>query len=222
MNKILRRVKFEIDPNEPISGVKAISLVDEPAIMSNFEYFNKAKKIDKFQKFIVDGKEFEGVTHGLVLKPDIDILRYDALGEPYYGYFTAETIKSIRDKYHREMMTNQFNTDHNGDNMIDAYLIESFIIDSEERLADVKKKGIEDATMGSWYVQAKIDDAEAFQRVVNGELNGFSVEVYLDKILEKNNYKKDIKIFNRKNLNFGINILILKVLILSNNILTKV
>jgi hypothetical protein len=70
-------------------------------------------------------------------------------------------------------------------------LIESFIIDSEERLADVKKKGIEDATLGSWYIQAKIEDQEAFERVVKGELNGFSVEVYLDKILETNNYKRN-------------------------------
>jgi hypothetical protein len=186
-NIVIPRVRFEINSDDPLNGVKTISLVDEPAIESDFIFFNKASK----NKFIeLKGENFKQVVAGLALIPDKDILRFDNLGEPYFGYFTKDSIEQIRNKFHKELLTNQVNTDHNSNNYIDAFLIESFIIDSEERLSDVKAKGIEEATIGSWYVAYKIEDKETFQRVLNGELKGFSVEIFLQRfhrVIDKNN-----------------------------------
>jgi hypothetical protein len=58
-------------------------------------------------------------------------------------------------------------------------LLESFIIDSDERLKDVQAKGIKEAVLGSWFIAYKIEDAQTFQRVLKGELKGFSVEIFL-------------------------------------------
>lgn len=187
MERIIPLVQFTFDENNPESGMKGISLVDEPAIESKFQYFDKAKELKQF--FQVAG--YEGVVQGLALKPDMPILRYDMNKNPYYGYFTKETIKKLRDSFQKHLQTNNVSTDHNGKS-VDGYLMESFIIDSEARLADVKSRGIEDATMGSWFVQYKIEDPKVFQRVVDGELKGFSIEAFLQTFLkvENNNQNK--------------------------------
>jgi hypothetical protein len=181
MDRIVPLVQFTFDPNKKESGMVGISLVDKPAIESNFQYFEEQKP--KPQYFKVEG--YEGIVQGLALIPDKPILRYDKNDNPYFGYFTAETIKQLKNKFSKDLMTNNVSADHNG-KIVDGYLTESFIIDSPERLADVKARGIADATMGSWFVQYQIDDPATFQRVVDGELRGFSIEAFLQSFLQVN------------------------------------
>lgn len=188
MERIIPLVQFTFDEKNPEAGMKGISLVDEPAIESNFQFFDKTKEVRQY--FQVAG--YEGVVQGLALKPDMPILRYDMNKNPYYGYFTSETIKKLRDSFQKHLQTNNISTDHNGKS-VEGYLTESFIIDSESRLADVKSRGIEDATMGSWFVQYKIEDPKVFQRVVDGELRGFSVEAFLQTFLKTNNNPNKIE-----------------------------
>lgn len=184
MDKVIPRVQFDIDSDNPSMGVKVISLVEEPAIESNFVFFNKEKQKSKFIE--LKGEKFKQVVAGLALIPDKDILRLDVNGEPYYGVFSKEVVEKARTKFHKELLTNRVNTDHSSKDYVDAFLIESFIIDSEERLADVKAKGIEEAVIGSWFVAYKIEDAEIFKKVVSGELNGFSVEIFLQELYSNN------------------------------------
>jgi hypothetical protein len=189
MDKVIPRVQFDIDENNPSMGVKVISLVDDPAIESNFVFFNKEKAKKKFIE--LKGEKFKQIVAGLALIPDKDILRIDASGEPYVGVFSTEVVEKVRTKFHKELLTDRVNTDHSSNSYVDAYLIESFIIDSDERLADVKAKGIEEATIGSWFVAYKIEDAEVFKKVVSGELNGFSVEIFLQELYTKQNNSKE-------------------------------
>lgn len=192
MDKI-RKVEFTIDNNNPLNGVKTISLVEQPAIESDFVYFNKPTTFIELKS-----ETYKQVVLGLALIPEKYILRFDGLGEPYYGYFSQNTIEQIRNKFHKELLTSQVNTDHNSNYYIDAYLIESFIIDSPERLADVHGKGVAEATIGSWMVAYKIEDPQTFQRVLSGELRGFSVEVFLQQFCKTDNN-------NNKNLDTVMN-----------------
>ncbi len=187
MEKI-KRVKFDIDKSNPLSGVRTMSLVSEPAIESDFKYFSKEKK-----KYIeLKATNLKQVVAGLALIPDKDILRFDNNGEPYYGYFTSDSIEAIRNDFHKKQMTSNVNVEH--EQYTQGYLIESFIIDSPELLKAVQAKGIEDATIGSWFVAYKIEDPQVFQKVVDGELKGFSVEIYLSKL---SNEKDKQNNFNR-------------------------
>lgn len=181
----MKRVEFLIDENLDLAGVKTISLVDYPAVESNFKFFSKEKQDVKYVQH--KGEEYKQVVAGLALIPDKTILRYDENNEPYEGFFSAETIEKIRNKFHKEGLTHSVNTDHNPDNYINAYLLESFIVDSEERLNDVKQKGIDEVKLGSWFVSYKIEDKETFENVVSGKLNGFSVEAYLQEQFNKQN-----------------------------------
>lgn len=177
----MKRVKFEIDPNDDLTGVKTMSLVDEPAMESDFVAFSKEKP--QYIELKVEG--YKQVVAGLALIPEKNVLRVASDGEKYLAYFTKDSIEQIRNKFHKQMLTNQVNVDHSQQDYINAYLIESFIIDSEQRLADVANKGIKEPVMGSWFVAYKIEDKQVFQEVLDGKLKGFSVEIFVQKLFKK-------------------------------------
>ena len=188
--KDLPLVNFTFDPDETSDGIKAVALVDVPAIESEAIHFNKEeKKTIRFVK--VDDVEYEGKVAGLLLRHSFPILRVDANENFYYGQFTPEVVKGLQEKFHKELQSNNVNTDHS-DNKIDAYLVSDYIIESEEMLQHVNTTlGHEDAQIGDWFGIYKIDDVETFERVVEGELTGFSIEAFLEvefnKIIKNNN-----------------------------------
>jgi len=193
MEKI-RRVKFDIDKNNPLSGVKTMSLVSDPAIESDFKFFSKQ---DNPKKYIeLKATNYKQVVAGLALIPDKDIKRFDVEGNEYFGYFTSDSIEAIRNQFHKQEMTSRVNVEHDQQDYIDAYLIESYIVDSPEMLKAVQAKGIEDVVLGSWYVAYKIESPEVFAKAVSGELKGFSVEIFLAKFtkaIQENNLNKSEK-----------------------------
>lgn len=177
----MKRVKYEIDSKDKVTGVKVMSLVDEPAMKS--EFVAMAEEKPQFIELKLEG--YKQVVAGLALIPDKDFLRTDSDGEPYMAYFTKETIEAIRNKFHKEQMTSSVNVDHSQHDFIDAYLIESFIIDSQERLADVTAKGIKEPVIGAWFVAYKIEDQKTFEMVLDGKLKGFSVEIFIKKTFKE-------------------------------------
>jgi hypothetical protein len=176
----MKRVKFEIDPKDGVTGVKVMSLVDVPAMQS--EFVAMAEEKPQYVEMKLEG--YKQVVAGLALIPDKDFLRKTPEGEAYKAYFTKESIESIRNKFHKEQMTANVNVDHSQHDFIDAYLIESFIIDSPERLADVTAKGIKDGVIGAWFVAYKIEDEKTFKMVLDGKLKGFSVEIFVHKMFK--------------------------------------
>lgn len=191
----MKRVKYDIDSKDNITGVKVMSLVDEPAMKS--EFVAMAEEKHQFVELKIEG--YKQVVAGLALIPDKDFLRTDSEGEPYMAYFTKETIEAIRNKFHKEQMTSNVNVDHSQIDFIDAYLIESFIIDSNERLADVTAKGIKDPVIGAWFVAYKIEDKKTFEMVLDGKLKGFSVEIFIKKTFKEEKPKVEPIIEKPKN-----------------------
>lgn len=170
--------QFIIDDSQE-SGVKTISLVDDPAIQSFFVAFDNQKPKQKYFK-----SEFEQVVFGIALQPDYPIYRIDyETGEEYYGIFTAETIKKIVHKFHKELQSNNVNLMHNNQAYINAYMFSDFIVESDLQIEFLKTKGITDARIGSWVTAYKIEDQEIFNSVLEGNFKGFSVECFLDKVL---------------------------------------
>lgn len=193
----MKIVEFLIDETSE-TGVKTISLVDQPAMQSDFIAFSTEKQKPKYVALAKDGEDkYKQVVAGLSMIPDKLIYRIDPeTGEEYNGYFSQETIEKIRNKYHKEMMTSNVNLDHDENDYIDAYLIESYILNTEARVEEVTAQGIEGATIGAWYTQFKIEDEEVFQKVLDGEFNGFSIEAYLNKEMkasQTNNFKEKEK-----------------------------
>ena len=183
--------KIVIDDSET-TGMEAISFVNMPAIESDFLKLNNNKKEPKLIVLEKEG-EYKQVLAGLALVPNKPMYRNND-GFEYYVYFEAQEIEKIRDKFHKSKLTDVVNLQHNSKDVVDAYLIESYIINSEERLNEVKSQGIDDAVMGAWYVQYKIEDKEVFKKALDGELNGFSIEIRGNLIPDNNiNFNKNNK-----------------------------
>lgn len=198
----VKKFRWEIDESDETQGVKVISLVDEPAMESNFIAFKKQKVTPKYVAFATEQKGYKQVVAGLALIPEKEIPRIDENGNEYVGYFTADTIEQIRNKFHKEHQDQNVNTDHESSEDVEAYLVESFIVSSEKQAEDLRDKGIKEASIGSWFVAYKIEDKEVFEKVLSGEYNGFSVELFADRILEsfKYNYNYNKNKFNMKDL----------------------
>lgn len=179
------------------SGVKAISIVAEPAFGSAALRFNN--DIPK-PKFVAFGEKKKQIIAGFLILANTPVYRVDPEFGEYMGYFSPETITKIIEKYHQEMLTNQVNLDHDSQAYIDAFMIEDYQVDSEARVQDLASRGlVHPNAMGSWYGAMKIKDPAIFEAIDrSGEMTGFSVEAFLDRIMVDFNKEVKNKIINDK------------------------
>lgn len=155
------------------SDVYDISLVEFPAIESDFVYFNKQ---DELKKFVCLESEERFQICGAVLCPDKNIYRVDEEGYEYYIRFSKEAIEEIAHAHLRNYKNNQFSTDHEAYTS-NIYLYESWIAENENDKA-FTKYGL-DCPVGSWIILCKVDSTEIWDRIKKNELAGFSIEAWL-------------------------------------------
>ena len=166
------------------SGIKKMSLVEQPAVESDFIAFEKQQEEIKFAY-----DEQQHIVFGCALRADFPIYRYsERLGE-YYVTFSAQTIKELYERFMKEghkSVNLQHETDTEG-----VYLIQSFLKDKNK---GINPSGFESITDGSWFVAYKIENEQVWEKVKNGEFNGFSVEGFFDlQKTEEEFSKKDEK-----------------------------
>lgn len=162
------------------SDVYCISLVQDPAIEVNYVALSKEKPLQ-----ILLEKEDKHIIVGCALVPDKPIYRRDG-DEEFYIQFSKETIEKLAHSYLANDRIYSFSTDHK-DVADDVYIIETWLKTSEN---DKSKDYDLDVPIGSWMVMAKVENDEIWNRIKEGELQGFSIEAFvnLDEIkLNKNN-----------------------------------
>ena len=167
--------RFLIDEDEDALAMTAISLVENPAFESSFLAFDKNEKPVKF----VEDKRYKQVLTGLVAIPDKLIYRYDPEYGEYYGFFSSEEIEKMRNRFHKQLHTNNINLEHNSNKKINAYVIESFILNTDGRVQEALDLGLSEAVGNAWLVSVKIEDEEVFNEVLQGKYTGFSLESFL-------------------------------------------
>ena len=158
--------ELKID-DELLDEVFAISLVSEPAIESNFVFFDKEKvqfeKIDTEQRIVV----------GPVLIPNRKILRVDGAGKPYEVFFSEKTVATLAQNYLKRRYTNKSTLEHEED-INGVSLVESWI--KTTKLDKSNSYGL-NLPIGSWVGLFKIDNDEIWQEYVKtGSVKGFSIE----------------------------------------------
>jgi hypothetical protein len=114
--------------------------------------------------------------------PDLKIFRRDIFGNPYYVYFSADTIKMIAEKYMKNKYIDNNDENHNGKAVSDVYVVESWIKEDKEDKSN--KYGYGNLPIGTWFVSMKVKNEEVWNKVKNGELKGFSVSGYFEEIAE--------------------------------------
>ena len=146
-------------------GMLRISLVDLPAVESDFQKFGKPVLVR------MESEERRLIT-GVVMRADFPIYRRDERGE-YYTRFSKDTIRTMAEKYLAENRQNRVNLMHSGEEMRGVQMVELYIKDSEKGIVP---KGFEDIEDGSLFATFKIHDEEIWNWIKEGILRGFSLE----------------------------------------------
>ena len=165
------------------SDVYAVSLVDEPAIESNFIALSKQS-----EKRVFLEKDDKHIVLGAVLIPDMPIYRNQD-GEEFYLQFSSATIEKLAHDFLR--MGRNFNFSYQHEKDVEGMsVIESWIV-NDPKMDKCSIYGI-DVPSGTWMMAAKVDNEEMWGKIKNGDAKGFSIEaiVNLDEIkLKKDNDK---------------------------------
>lgn len=179
---------FELTIEEKMDEVFAISLVENPAIESDFIYFGKEEiqfaKVDEEQRMLI----------GPVLIPDKRILRVDGEGKPYQVYLSKDTIKQVAQNYLMKKYTDKATLEHDK-TIKGVHLVESWI--KEGRLDKSNSYGLAGLPEGTWMGMFKITDDRLWNDYIKtGIVKGFSIEgLFSHKLIHasKSYLLKDIK-----------------------------
>ena len=156
--------------DEDESGVEYVALVDEPAIETDWFYFNKEVQF----KADVDRR----IITGALMIADLPIYRRDSEMGEFMVVFDAPTIEQIAQKFFRGKKTNNVNEMH-AEPLTGITMFESFIIDKSRGIS--APKGFKNIPEGSWFGSYKVENEDVWNNFIKtGDFKGFSVEGLFD------------------------------------------
>ena len=169
-------------------GVYSISVVGDPAMSSEFITLNKQEEIKLAQ---VDDVKF--LLAGVVLIPDKDVYRNQG-GKEFNIRFSKETIEEVANNFILEGYQGNSSLEHeeklNGVSIVQSWVVK----DPKNDTANAYGLPKQDIKEGSWIVLYKCDNKEIYNKAINGEIKGFSIDglFSLEKIEnEKVNLKRE-------------------------------
>ena len=155
----------------------AVSLVEDPAIESNFIALSKEKQIIQLENE-------KRLLVGAALIPNKPIYR-NINGKEFYISFDEATIEKLAQDFLANDYQHNITIEHQ-QGVDDITVVESWIKTSEND----KSVGYGlNEPIGTWFISVKVNNEEIWNRVKNGDYKGFSIEamVGLDENLELNN-----------------------------------
>lgn len=167
-------------------GIVCISLVDDPAVESNWLAFAKAQQPLQF----AIANEDEHIILGVVMRADFPIYRIGVSGFEYYIQYSKETIAKMTRKMLADSAFKFIDTQHNNQWVEGVELEELFIKDESK---GINPQGFEDIEDGSLFAKYRVSNEEIWDKVKAGEFKGFSLEGYFDIEEKINNFQKQHK-----------------------------
>ncbi len=166
---------YEIVVDEENLGMTAVSLVHDPAIEADFMHFKKHEPV-----MIELENEEKRIVSGPAILADTPIYRR-MNGEEFLVVFTKDTIREIVHKYMKNNYGNIVTINHNGEESSSAAtIIESYFVDHGNGPFPAFWEKNNETTLpdGSWYVTYKIEDDNLWNQIKNGQVKGFSIELF--------------------------------------------
>lgn len=157
-----------IDEEAELYGIDAISLVEHPAIESDWIAMNSQVVQFKTQN------EEKRLIMGAALIPDKPIYRKNG-EEEYYVYFSKKTVRRAMELYFKN--GNQANATLEHEHKINGlHVVESWIVEGEQDKS--RMYGLE-VPVGTWMVSMKVENDAIWEKFVKeGSVKGFSIEGY--------------------------------------------
>ena len=165
----MKIIELILDEEEFDTGVDAISIVENPAIESDFVALKnqeiKLAEVDKEKKILM----------GALLIPNKPIYRNGSEGE-YYIYFSKDTIVKASQMFLQNGKQSNSTLEHskalNGLTLVESWLVEDDVMDKS------RKYGL-DVPVGTWMGSVKVNNDDVWNEYVKtNKVKGFSIEGY--------------------------------------------
>ena len=154
------------------TGMYKISLVDDPAVMSNFQAFDK-QHIP--QMYAIQDEE-KRLVRGVVMRADFPIYRYDAKMGEYYIIYKADQIRKMAEKYLVESRQNDVNLMHEEGSDVEGVQMVQYFIKGD----GVSVEGFDDCADGSLFAEFHVVNDDVWAEIKAGTYKGFSLEGIFD------------------------------------------
>lgn len=152
--------------DEAADGINAISLVESPAIESDFIALSR-KKVE-----LVEIDKDRQILMGPALIPNKAIFRVFK-GREYHIFFSKDTVRKGSEMFLQQ--GNQSNSTIEHDRKVEGNtVVESWIVEDLEN--DKSKLYGLDVPVGTWMVSMKIGNEELYKKAKEGVVKGFSIE----------------------------------------------
>jgi ElaB/YqjD/DUF883 family membrane-anchored ribosome-binding protein len=159
----------------------------------------KIKSLQKEMSFSKTHMQFgfdeeKKIVVGAAMVPNKMIHRYDDLGNLYYVFFSAASIKKMADKFMKQGRTDETSIEHDGKKLGSdkVYIAESWV--SDNPIYDKSHSYGFSLPAGTWFVSMKVEDEKVWRMIKEKSLTGFSVEGLF---AEKSIFSKEDKKINQ-------------------------
>ena len=165
------------------TGMFRISLVDDPAVMSNFQAFDAHKKP---MMYAIQDEE-KRLVRGCIMRSDFPIYRRDEKMGEYYVIYKAEEIRKMAEKYLMEGRQNDVNLMHQEGSDVDGVQMVQYFIKGD----GIQVDGFDDCADGSLFGEFHVVNDDIWAEIKAGTYKGFSLEGVFDLVPEQD--KDDIQ-----------------------------
>jgi len=173
MEKIIELI---IDEENEISGIEAISVVENPAIEEDFIALKEHKDIKLAE---VDAEQ--RILMGPALIPNKKIFRKGE-EDDYYIYFSEDTVRKASELFFIKSKHQNSTFEHSFE-LSDMSVVESWLIEDPKN--DKASAYGFDLPKGTWMVSMKVLNDDVWKAVKEGEVKGFSIEGYFADGIER-------------------------------------
>ena len=160
------------------TGMFRISLVDDPAVMSNFQAFDAHKKP---MMYAIQDEE-KRLVRGCIMRSDFPIYRRDEKMGEYYVIYKAEEIRKMAEKYLMEGRQNDVNLMHQEGSDVDGVQMVQYFIKGD----GIQVDGFDDCADGSLFGEFHVVNDDIWAEIKAGTYKGFSLEGVFDLVPEQN------------------------------------
>ena len=160
------------------TGMFKISLVDDPAVMSNFQAFDADRKP---MLYAIQDEE-KRLVRGCIMRADFPIYRRDSKMGEYYVIYKADTIRAMAEKYLLEGRQNDVNLMHDEGSDVDGVQMVQYFIKGD----GIQVDGFDDCADGSLFGEFHVVNDDIWAEIKAGTYKGFSLEGVFDLVPEQN------------------------------------
>lgn len=177
-------IEDEFSEGGQILGINLVSNVENPAVkIRGVAFSNKETKNLRFKDDIKMRIVAPVLVPGSIYQNDS--------GEEYYMKFTQDDIEILAKDFMSKLNNKPdgvFNLEH-GDHMVDSYILESILVDSDNKIKLIKEDYGIDVPLGTFILVQQFEDRKIYDDIVKRGATSFSLEGFIGTKLINSEYK---------------------------------